>query len=305
MCIVDRTLSAFTQPMIDSTSRSLFNLYVDDSGTRHPDRVLVEAHKGDWFALGGVLLKADDEVEARQLHQAFCARWAITVPLHSVKIRHRNAEFAWLKSAPSERVQEFYKDLTDTLLAMPVLGHACVIDRPGYRARYFERYGRQRWDLCKTAFSVLCERVAKFAALHDRRVSIFVEESDPRSDRLIRTYFKKLRTEGMPFDKMNSSQYQPLAVSELAHRLLDLKFKRKSSPLMQIADLYLYPICRERCDPHYFPARELRNCRKLIDQSLGPEKISHLGIKYSCFDSDSKKGLVSETLQPASKAETS
>lgn len=45
----------------------------------------------------------------------------------------------------------------------PVIGLACVIDWPGYNKRYAEKYAENRWMLCKTAFSVVVERAAKFA----------------------------------------------------------------------------------------------------------------------------------------------
>ncbi len=40
-----------------------FVLALDDSGTRHPDRVVgaVPSHGNDWFSIGGVLFAEDDE----------------------------------------------------------------------------------------------------------------------------------------------------------------------------------------------------------------------------------------------------
>lgn len=58
--------------------------------------------------------------------------------------------------------------------------------------------------------------------------------------------------------------------------------KTKSSPMMQIADLYLYPLCKARYNPDYRPLRELISASKLLDQHVSdPEK---LGVKYYCFD---------------------
>ena len=56
------------------------------------------------------------------------------------------------------------RDLTSMLTSIPVIGLACVIDRPGYDARYREQYGRNQWQLCKTACSIAVERAAKQAA---------------------------------------------------------------------------------------------------------------------------------------------
>lgn len=276
--------------MTDSKKLPIYNLYLDDSGTRHPDRTLATSPKGDWFALGGVLIKEEDEAEAREKHQEFCQKWNISYPLHSVKIRYRSHQFRWLKELAKERSDEFYGDLQNLILSVPVIGHACVIDRPGYHARYFEKYGRRRWHLCKTAFSVVSERVAKYAIQNGRRVRIFVEETDPDSDKKIREYFRELRSEGMPFAKDNSSKYGPLSAEDLKFRLLDQNFKRKSSPMMQLADLYLYPICRGPYDPNYHPTQMLVEAKKTIDCVIGGDAVPHLGIKYSCFDLDNKKG---------------
>jgi nicotinamide riboside kinase len=41
--------------------------------------------------------------------------------------------------------QAFYESLYQMMKAAPVIGLACVIDRPGYNHRYLEKYGRDRW----------------------------------------------------------------------------------------------------------------------------------------------------------------
>lgn len=276
--------------MNESKRLPLYNLYLDDSGTRHPDRRFVTSPKGDWFALGGILIKEEAESEARKLHADFCGRWSIDYPLHSVKIRHKSDEFAWLKTIPKSDADAFYQDLQALIVSVPVLGHACVIDRPGYHGRYFEMYGRRRWHLCKTAFSIVCERVAKLAVRDNRRVRVFVEETDRDADRRISGYFKELRAEGLPFGKDTSSKYGPLDAVDLRYRLLDQGFKRKSSPMMQLADLYLYPMCRGRYDAGYGPTLILRDHAKLVDCIIEQGDIEHLGIKYSCFDEQNKKG---------------
>ena len=270
--------------MSESNKRPIFNLYVDDSGTRHPDRAKPKGGIGDWFALGGVIIEDEKEIEARELHAAFCEKWNITYPLHSVKIRHKAENFAWLASLSQPESREFFKGLDDLMVAIPVVGHECVIARPGYHNRYFEKYGRRRWHLCKTAFSVLCERSAKYAAKHDRRIRVFVEETDKDADGRIRAYFKELRSEGMPFAKDNSEKYGPLTADELKFRLLDLEFKRKTSAMVQLADLYLYPICRSGYDQLYRPLKLLREHGKLVDCLIEGDELRHLGVKYSCFD---------------------
>ena len=170
------------------------------------------------------------------------------------------------------------------LLEMPVTGHACVIDRHGYNARYREQYGRQTWMLCKTAFSVVCERAAKHARKNDCKLRVYIEEGDKSADDKIREYYRTLRTTGMPFAADSSAKYAPLSAEQLAETLYDLDFKAKTSPMVQIADLYAYPIARGRYDPDYGPYQQMVANRKLLDNLLSGEEIPHLGIKYSCFE---------------------
>jgi hypothetical protein len=46
-----------------------FHLYLDESGPRHPDKKIGRAplHGYDWFGMGGVLLKEEDENYTKQL----------------------------------------------------------------------------------------------------------------------------------------------------------------------------------------------------------------------------------------------
>lgn len=131
---------------------SVLNFYMDDSGTRAPNRKLLAYVPGvhDCFALGGVLVREEEEARVRAAHEEFCHRWSIEYPLHSVEIRHRSHKFSWLKR--DEVSTKFMRDLTRMPTSVDVLGIACVVDRPGYDARYRERYGRRQWHLCQTAF---------------------------------------------------------------------------------------------------------------------------------------------------------
>lgn len=262
-----------------------FNFYIDDSGTRHPDRKPgPSAFGGDWFALGGVLVSADDEAQARDLHASFCAKWAIDYPLHSVKIRHRSDSFAWIGQLSAEDCGRFFRDLEELLISMPVKVLACVVNRPGYNARYADRYGQERWSICKTAFPIIAERAVKFVALHEARVRLFVERSDKRTERLLRSYYDDLRQKGMPFQGGGHEKYQPLTAEEMKQRLYDLKFKKKSSPMVQMADLMLYPLCKAAYQNDYRPMNTLREHGKLIEAHIPAELVSTIGSKYSCFD---------------------
>jgi hypothetical protein len=238
----------------------------------------------DWFALGGYLVKEEDEGVVRTAHANFCDGWGIKYPLHSYDIRAEHEDFTWLAGLDEKEKNRFMRELGGMLLSIPIIGHACVIDRPGYNARYREKYGRQTWMLCRTAFSVVCERAAKYAKKHGCRLRVYVEEGDKTADNHIRDYYKALRTEGMPFQGDAMAKYAPMSAEDLKRTLYDLDFKNKSSPMAQIADLYTYPIARGGYDSDYFPFTQLHAEKKLLDDHLTAEEIPHLGIKYSCFE---------------------
>jgi hypothetical protein len=258
---------------------------MDDSGTRNPDKKIVDDLTfKDWFTLGGFLMKEEDDGIIRTAYSAFCEKWGINYPLRSYDIRLMDKRFSWLRTFSVEDRGQFMRDLSRMLTTVPVTGYAAVVDRPGYNKRYRAKYGRQTWNLCHTAFSVICERAAKRARAHGCKLRVYVEEGDKTADNYIRSYYADLRTKGMPFAADNMSKYAPLSAEELADTLYDLKFRKKSSPLIQIADLYLYPMARGGYDPDYLPYRALRDRKKLIDDLLTEEEIPHLGVKYSCFE---------------------
>ena len=110
----------------------VLNFYMDDSGTRHPDRPGTSGSATrDWFALGGVLIKESDEAETRHRFNQFASKWQISYPFHSADIRHHADKFRWLQTATDEERERFMNELTDFLLHVPAIGLACVIDRPG------------------------------------------------------------------------------------------------------------------------------------------------------------------------------
>ncbi len=262
------------------------NFYMDDSGTRHPDRKIGRspAHGCDWFALGGILIHEEDEYDARSLHEKFVTRWNITAPLHSSEIRAKSDNFSFIGRLSESDEYRFYEELYVLLRDMPVIGHACVIDRPNYNKRYKEKYKLDRWTLCKTAFTIAVERAAKYASLEGRKLNIYPERSSKADDDLLKEYFQGMKSTGMPFDDKRSSKYQPAGSDLLSNTLYDLKFKYKSSPLVQIADLYLWPICMGGYDKSNRPYARLMGDGKLIDRHLSKEQCAELGIKYSCFD---------------------
>lgn len=264
----------------------VLSLYIDDSGTRHPDRDPGRApgHGYDWFALGGIMIREPDEAAFRADHAAFCAKWDINAPLRSADIRAHSGNFHWLKGLSNERRESFYEELYHLMSHAPTLGIACVIDRPGYNARYREKYGRERWMLCKTAFNVVVERAAKHAMTLGCKLDVNVEKGDKKTDAVIRGYYKDLRAKGMPFDAASSSKYEPMGTTDIAKVVYDLRFKGKSSPLMQLADLYLWPMCMGGYNPQVRPYQRLIEDKKLIDSVLGKAEIPVRGIKYSCWE---------------------
>lgn len=264
----------------------ILNLYLDDSGTRHPSKKPGKkaAHGFDWFALGGVLVRDEDEDEARRLHAAFIGKWGVSTPLHSSEIRSQNEGFFWLRDKDNDEQAAFYEELYCVMRDAPVTGIACVIDRPGYNARYAEKYKENRWVLCKTAFSVIVERAAKFAISQGRRLRVLPEKCNKPEDAALTAYYRELRTEGLPFDAQNSGKYAPLTKDQFAATLYDLRFKEKSSPMAQLADLYLWPVCMGGYHDENRPYRRLMSDGKLIECLLDSADHAARGTKYSCFE---------------------
>ncbi len=269
----------------------ILNLYLDDSGTRHPNRKpgKMAAHGNDWFALGGVLVKDEDETKARELHQAFMKNWKVGQPLHSSEIRSQNEGFFWLRDLSETDRTAFYEELYCLMRDAPVIGIACVIDRPGYCARYNEKFNENPWLLCKTAFSVVVERSVKHAMADGRRLRVCPERCNKAEDRALKAYYQNLKADGMPFDPKNSNKYKPLTKEDLATTLYDLKFKYKSSPMSQLADLYLWPICIGGYHASNRAYKRLLEDEKLIECHITPENHATLGSKYSCFEKVKRK----------------
>lgn len=263
----------------------VLNFYMDDSGTRTPNRkpLSYDPKTRDFFALGGVLINEEDEARARSLYAAFCTRWSVNYPLHSVEIRHSTGRFTWLKRDGTE-YGKFMHGLTRMLLSLDILGLACVIDRPGYDARYREKYGRRQWYLCQTAFAIAVERAAKFARREGRKLRVMPERSSKADDERLTRYYDDLKVNGPPFEKTSSAAYQPLTAQEFAETLHEIRFKSKSSPTGQVADLLLWPIAIAGYDPNNRPYVALRDAGRLIESRLSAEDVELSGSKYSCFE---------------------
>lgn len=263
----------------------ILNFYVDDSGTRRPNRkpLRFDPNLHEFFALGGVLINEEEEGGARVAYEEFCHRWRITYPLHSVEIRHSSHKFSWLERGTDE-YNRFMRDLTRFLTEVRVVGVACVVDRPGYDARYREKYGRRQWHLCQTAFSIVVERAAKYAREDGRKLRVMPERSSQGDERRIEAYFDSLKQNGAPFDRQSSSSYAPLSSEQFRDTLYELRFKRKSSPMIQVADLYLWPLAMAGYDGGGRAYDALKAAGRLVENRLPEDKWPESGTKYSCFD---------------------
>ncbi len=264
---------------------------MDDFGTRNPDKKIGKRaqHGYDWFAVGGVLVKEEDEPEARRRHKDFCERWDITYPLHSSEIRGRSLNFLWLEDASEEVRKRFLEELYCFMRDCPVLGLACVIDRPGYAKRYAERYGDKRWLLCKTAFTVAVERAAKYARSMGYKLRVMPERCNKPDDRRLKEYYEALRSEGMPFATDTSGKYAPLTATELSETLHEFRTKNFTSPMAQLADLFLWPMCLGGYHESNRPYARLNADGKLIESQIPPDEWPVRGSKYSCFDLVARK----------------
>lgn len=264
----------------------ILQFYVDDSGTRHPDHNPGRrpAHGYDWFVLGGVLIAEEDEELVREKHRLLVEKWALTAPLRSADIRGQHGGFSWLGTRSDEDRAQFLEELYRLLAQPQLLGLACVIDRPGYNFRYLEKYGRERWSLCKTAFAVAVERATKFAMRSGRKLRVLVERSDKKTDAWITGYYENLKSAGTPFAIESSNKYAPLTSEDFSSYLYELRLKNKSSPMVQIADLFLWPICMGGYNPGNRPFVRLKADGRLLDCVLSSEAAAAEGIKYSCWD---------------------
>jgi hypothetical protein len=261
------------------------HLYLDDSGSREPDREPKEKRRDemDYFALGGILINEEHVDDLYDRHKTFCQQHGIDYPLHSWAIRGGRGDFGWLKKP--EAAFEFLGDLERMLLSLPVVGIAAVIDRPGYVARYRDRYQDQLWFMCKTAYCILIERAAKYARSQDRKLRVYFERAGKVEDRDLVAYTRILKTQGMPFDGANSASYGSLTAQEFKDIVRgEPRGRTKATPMIQIADLYLYPMAKGGYDPSYRPYKTLMEHKRLIDALLPPEELAFRGIKYSCFD---------------------
>ncbi|URR36106.1 DUF3800 domain-containing protein [Thermosynechococcus sp. HN-54] len=260
----------------------LFAFYMDESGSPKPD----PKDGASYFAVGGVLINHDDEKTIFQMLSDFKKRWGIDekIALHGNEIRSRKRNFAWLGRSSKDEQERFLSDLSDVIIQCPIIVHGCVISRKGYLDRYLERYGSNTWEMMKSAFSILIERVAKYVLLQNGKVMIYFEKAGKKEDRLITHYFKSLRDSGAPFNAETSSKYSPLTPIKMEQVLAGIEGKSKSHPIIQIADSCLHPVAKSKEQPENQAFQALLRHNKLVDTHLRDDSLHEMGIKYYCFD---------------------
>ena len=139
--------------------------------------------------------------------------------------------------------------------------------------------------LCQTAYQIVIDRAAKIARSIGERLDVRVEHTGTQENRLIQHYHGDLIESGITFSEKDSRKYAPLGATEFSETLFkNVKFRKKENPVMQIADLMLYPIVRGRYDPAYISFQSMKKGGVIIDSALLPDQVKLLGVKYSCFD---------------------
>lgn len=265
-----------------SSRKGEFALYLDESGSPKPD----PNDSARFFAMGGVLIERSDEVIIKTLIAEFKIRWNIAdeIPLHASEIRSRKKRFAWVGKLSETEQDLFMKDLTTTIISCPMIVHACIVSRYGYLKRYLNIYGENTWEMMKSAFSIAVERAAKYAALKNGTLMVYFESAGKKEDTLLKQYFNELRSQGHPFDSSRASKYSPLSTGELSTLLRGIDSKKKGNPVMQLADLCLYPVIQGKEQPENKAFLAIKNAKLLVDCYLKPAQQGELGIKYYCFD---------------------
>lgn len=268
---------------------SHYILYIDDTGSRDPDHKEAPRNDGmNCFGLGGVLVHKDNVETIVEMYQKFVSTWNIDYPLHSTEIRGKRNNFRWLKD-DVKQTERFYTELQNLMVQIPVIGFATVVDRDGYNERYRGEYGDGRWQLCKTAYSILLERVAKHCNQQEATFEVIFEEVGKKEDRAIIEYHRAMKTIGHPFNEGRSYKYNCLVSSDYKRLVSnDPRRNSKKNIFLQIADIYLYTMAKHGYDSLHSPWFVLMESGRIIDALCSLENREMLGVKYSCFDQVAK-----------------
>src|SRR3546814_18029276 len=130
--------------------------------------------------------------------------------------------------------------------------------------------------MCKTAFSILVERAAKFADDEGRQLEIYFEGAGPKEDRDIVQYMRSLKAAGSPFSDKTSETYAPLSKDDYQRIILGEPRRRtKKVPMLQIADLVLFPMAKAGYAPEYRPYAKLAEAE--IGRASSRERVCREG----------------------------
>jgi hypothetical protein len=131
---------------------------------------------------------------------------------------------------------------------------------------------------------MVVERAVKYARRKGYKLRVYVERSDKTTDRLLMSYYRELRSQGVPFDSATSAKYCPLGAADFKDTLYEFRLKTKAAPLIQLADLCLWPLCIGGYDAANVAYAQMVSAGSLLDSKLTPHEAEREGIKYSCFE---------------------
>ncbi len=236
------------------------------------------------------MLRGEDHDAVKHEIFAFMHKWKFKAPLHYTDMHSRKAGFAWLGRRPQREQEAFLAEWREILCRIPVIGIGCVVDRPGYVARGYLAKHSDKWLLCRSAFDITVERAVKIARSERRKLHI-VFEQDAAINQTITGYFENLKENGLAFNSQNSAKYQPLSQADFAETLGRIAHKPKSHTYLQVADSYIYAICRGAYQKKYWLSRSLHEAKRLSDYCAPDELGKQVGIKLYCFDKNEKAGV--------------
>lgn len=257
-----------------------YALYIDDVGSSMPGT------RDDFpnFGLGGIIVNREDESSIKNILRNFKNEWGIPqkIPLHGSEIRARKERYHWLATLQDDEVKKFKIGILEMVLKMPIVIHACVIDREGYYNRYYEKYGRSTWNMRQTACQILLERSVKFVKSRaGKSLTVFFEMCGSTEDKLFKETYNALRSTGHQFNSQNAQTHNPLLPNEISEILNESpKGRKKDNELLQIADMCLFPVAIAKGKDDS-TLKRLNSSGKVVD-GITNDKTSW--IKYSCFD---------------------
>lgn len=263
------------------TDEHSYTLYSDDTGSETPG--LYDEYP--YFGLGGIIVRAVDEPEVLTLLRAFKTKWnmKLDAPLHGAEIRAVKGRFRWLKTLSEADLIMFKTDLLRMVLAMPIVVHACIVDRENYYKRYKKLYGKNIWAMRSSAAVILLERALKFVRhAGGKRLTMRFERCGTSEDHNLREVYRNFRTGGHPFNPDNASKYDPLAADSISSILDEHPIGGgKEVELLQVADLCLFPVATSRNGKPNAAFAKLLSEKRLVDALTADPSIA---VKFYCFD---------------------